>query len=106
MGKKDVLNILQHLRELLERNNVHVDRLILFGSWAKGTQQEGSDIDVVIVSQDFYGKDYWSRINILSEAIYQVFAPIQAVAMTPQEWESKESPICDFAQKGEIIIAN
>lgn len=50
---------------------------------------------------DFNGKDYWARIDILSDAVYQVFAPIQAIAMTPQEWESKESPICDFAQKGE-----
>ena len=84
MGKKDVLNILKHLSELLEHSNVHVERLILFGSWARGTQQEGSDIDVVIISSDFTGKDYWTRINILSEAIYKVFAPIQAVAMTPQ----------------------
>ena len=105
MGKKDVINILKHLRELLEANKIHVDRLILFGSWAKGTQQEGSDIDVVVISNDFKGKDYWARINILSEAIYKVFAPIQAVAMTPQEWDSKESPICDFAQQGEAITA-
>lgn len=104
MGKKDVLNILRHLKERLEQNKVHVDRLILFGSWAQGTQKEGSDIDVV-VSNDFNGKDYWARIDILSKAIYQVFAPIQAIAMTPQEWESKESPICDFAQKGEIVAA-
>ena len=105
MGKKDVVNILKHLRELLESKNIHVERLILFGSWAKGTQQEGSDIDVVVISSDFKGKDYWVRINILSDAIYKVFAPIQAVAMTPQEWDSKESPVCDFAQKGEIITA-
>lgn len=105
MGKKDVVNILKHLKELLENNDIHVDKLILFGSWAKGTQQEGSDIDVVIISKDFNGKDYWSRINILSDAIYKVFAPIQAVAMTPQEWDSKESPICDFAQKGEAIAS-
>ena len=104
MGKKDVLNILKHLKEVLEDSHVHVDRLILFGSWAKGTQREGSDIDVDIVSNDFNGKDYWARINILSEAIYQIFAPIQAVAMTPQEWESKENFVCNFAQKGEIIV--
>lgn len=103
MDKKDILKILNSLRQLLEQRNIHVDQLILFGSWAKGTQQEGSDIDVVIISENFYGKDYWTRINILSEAIYQVFAPIQATAMTLQEWESKESPICDFAQKGEVI---
>ena len=104
MGKKDVLKILIHLKGLLEQNNIHVDKLILFGSWAKGTQREGSDIDVVVVSDNFNNKDYWTRIKILSEAIYQVFAPIQAIAMTPQEWESKESPICDFASQGEIIV--
>ena len=103
MGKKDVLNILKRLKELLEHTNIHVDRLILFGSWAKGTQREGSDIDVVVISNDFKDKDYWARINILSDAIYQIFAPIEAVAMTPQEWESKESSICDFAQKGEVV---
>ena len=105
MGKKDVLNILLRFKESLERNHIHVDRLILFGSWAKGTQQEGSDIDVVVISQDFENKDYWARINILSEAIYQVFQPIEAVAMTPQEWDSKESPVCEFAKQGEVITA-
>ncbi len=105
MGKKDVLDILKRLKEVFENNNIHVDRLILFGSWAKGTQREGSDIDIIVVSNDFNGKDYWTRIDILSEAIYRVFAPIQAVAMTPQEWESKESQICDFAQEGEIVTA-
>lgn len=105
MGKQDVLKILRRLRQLLEDKNVRVDRLILFGSWAKGTQREGSDIDVVVVSKDFEDKDYWARINILSRAIYQVLAPIQAVAMTPEEWESRESPVCDFARKGEIVLA-
>jgi len=103
MGKKDVLIILKQLRESLENNHIHVDRLILFGSWAKGTQQEGSDIDVVVISKDFEGKDYWTRINILSEAIYQVFEPIEAVAMTPQEWDGKTSTICELARDGEVL---
>ena len=103
MGKKDVLNILKRLRDALENGNIHIDQMILFGSWAKGTQHEGSDIDVVIVSNDFKGKDYWTRINILTEAIYKIFAPIQAVAVTPQEWDSNENAVCEFAKKGEVI---
>ena len=105
MGKKDVVNVLKCFRQHLEQRNIHVDRMILFGSWAKNTQREESDIDVVVISSDFNDKDFWTRINILSEAIYQVIVPVQAVAMTPQEWESKESPICEFARKGEIIAA-
>ena len=105
MGKKDVLNILKSFKKALEGNHIRIERLILFGSWAKGTQQEGSDIDVVVISKDFENKDYWERIKILSNAIYQVFQPIEAVAMTPQEWDSKESPVCEFASQGEVITA-
>lgn len=105
MGKKDILDILRQFKALLECHKVHVDRLILFGSWAQGTQQEGSDIDVVVISKDFSGKDYWGRISIISDVIYQLLAPIQAVAMTPQEWESKESPIYDVARYGEVIAS-
>lgn len=103
MGKKDVLKILKRLRQLLRKKGIVVEQLILFGSWAKGTQQEGSDIDVVVISDDFKDKDYWTRIDILSDVIYQIFAPIQAIAMTPQEWEAGESLICDFAREGEAI---
>jgi len=31
-------------------------------------------------------KSYWKRINILTDAIYQVFTPIEASAFTPDEW--------------------
>ncbi len=64
--------------------------MILFGSYATGKYKEGSDIDVVVISDNFEGKNYWERIDILSDAIYEVFEPIEAVAMTPEEWERKE----------------
>jgi hypothetical protein len=38
---------------------------------------------VVVISSDFIGKGYWERIDILTEVIYEIFAPVEAVAMTP-----------------------
>jgi hypothetical protein len=48
-------------------------------------------------------KSYWERIDILSEAIYDVFEPIEATAFAPQEWQSRESSIVDFAKNGEVV---
>ena len=105
MGKKDVLDILSRFRAALELRKIHVERLVLFGSWAKGTAREFSDIDVVVVSPDFDGKDLWSRAKLLGAAAYQVFEPIEAVALTPQEWEGKTSTICELAKDGEVLTA-
>jgi uncharacterized protein len=103
MDKEAVLRIVCAFGKALEAENVKPRKIILFGSYSTGTQREGSDIDLVVISEDFSDKDYWERIDILSSAIFTVFAPIEAVAMTPQEWESGESRIVDYARNGEVV---
>ena len=103
MDKKAALEILSRFRNGIEAQNVKVEKLILFGSYATGANREGSDIDVVVISKDFAGKDYWERTDILSQAIYEVFEPIEAVALTPDEWEKKESVVVDYAANGEVV---
>ena len=73
------------------------------GSHAEGTAREDSDIDLVVISSSFSDKGYWERINILTDAIYQVFAPIEASAFTPDEWNSKKSLISDYAKNGIVL---
>jgi len=34
-----------------------------------------------------------------------MFAPIEAVAMTPEEWNRGDSFVVDFAQNGEVLFA-
>ena len=52
---------------------------------------------------DFSGKSFWERTEILSSAILEVFEPIEAIAMTFQEWEKGDSPIIAYAGSGEVI---
>ena len=41
----------------------------------------------------------------ISEAIYEIFAPIEAVALTPDEWDRGDSFVTDFARNGEILLS-
>lgn len=103
MDKGTVLEILSSFRSTLENKGIKVAKLILFGSYATGKYREGSDIDVVVISEGFKGKDYWERTEILSDAIYVIFQPIEAIALTPEEWEGGESVVAEYAKTGEVV---
>ena len=103
MGQETVLTTVKRFKNALESINIRVEQLILFGSQAEGTAREDSDIDLVVISSSFANKSYWERINILSDAIYEVLAPIEASAFTPDEWKSKKSLITDYAKNGVFI---
>ena len=105
MDKAAVLIIIGQFKKIIEKKGIKINRIILFGSYAAGKQREASDIDLVIISDDFLHKDYWQRIELLTDAIYEVFKPIEAVAMTVKEWEKSESIIADFARSGEVVFA-
>lgn len=103
MDKKAVLVIISAFRKAIESAGIRTDKLILFGSYATGEFREDSDIDIVVISRDFNNKSYWERIDILSDAIYEVFEPIEATAFTPEEWQRQESLIVDYAKNGEVV---
>jgi predicted nucleotidyltransferase len=103
MDKKAVLKIIFDFKKALESAGVKPCKILLYGSYATGNFRPDSDIDLVIISEDFEGKDYWQRIDILSDAIYKVFQPIEAIAMTPKEWEQGNSFIADYARNGKVV---
>jgi len=104
MDKRAAVDIVTRFRKGIEARGIRPQRVILYGSYATGTNKDDSDIDVVVISDDFNGKSYWERIDILADAIYEIFAPVEAVAMTPDEWERGDSFITDFARKGEVLF--
>lgn len=106
MDKNAVLKIILNFQKSLESKGYKINSLVLFGSYANGGSREGSDIDLVVISDDFFGKNYWERIDIISDAIYEVFQPIEATALTRSEWENGEYSICEYAKNGEVVYSS
>ena len=67
--------------------------------------RDDSDIDLIVISDDFASLNYWERIDLISEAIYEIFEPIEAVSFTSNEWESSHSFLVDYARDGEVVYA-
>ena len=105
MDKKSVLRIIEHFKNVIERKKIKINKIILFGSYAKGKFKEGSDIDIIVISDDFASMSYWERINFLSEAIYEIFEPIEAFSFTSTEWGKNDTFLTDYAREGEVVYA-
>lgn len=105
MDKKAVLDIIDRFRMALEGRGIRVEQLILYGSFANGTPHEGSDIDLIVISGDFSSMGFWERVDTLVEALYEVFEPIEAIAMTKEEWDNRAYSIVDYAINGEVVYA-
>jgi predicted nucleotidyltransferase len=105
MDKKAVLSIIDDFQSALRRRGVVPGKIILFGSYAQGKQDEWSDIDLVVVSDDFRGKGLWARMEIVAAAIGQLFKPIEAIPVTEEEWEKGDSTITEFAREGELVYS-
>ena len=56
MGKDRSVRIVRKFIKALKQEGIPVDRVILYGSYAKGKTRPGSDIDVAVISKNF-GKD-------------------------------------------------
>lgn len=68
--------------------SLKVDKVLVFGSYSKGTATKDSDIDVVVASEDFEKIDHFDRIKILDTAAGDIKPEVQAWGFTNQELES------------------
>ena len=57
MNKKEIIGLLEKRKEKLKMKGVK--RIGLFGSYLKGKQKRGSDIDLLINLRDINARDYF-----------------------------------------------
>lgn len=68
MAEKSINNgiIMNIVQRYVERvcQNYKIEAIILFGSYAKGTEHEDSDIDIAIITDDFNNDIFDEELNL------------------------------------------
>lgn len=87
----------------LRKNGVPVQSIILFGSQAKGTAHEKSDIDVAVVCTPFAENrvEESARLYVISADIDDRLEP---VCLHPQDLDSKYSTIVQEIRRHGIAV--
>lgn len=71
------------------RRRIRLDRILLFGSWARGEATEDSDIDLLVISPDF-GRDALADMVLLRECLPLHEVDIDTIARTPEQVAAAE----------------
>lgn len=74
----------------LESKGIRVEKVILYGSFARNMARPDSDIDLVIISSDLKRFDFPERLEFLSKATLYISAPLEVIGYTPEEIRNKK----------------
>ena len=87
----DTRQINQPLKKFIKAvsQKVAVDEVIVFGSRLEGNAREDSDIDVIVVSDDFRKMDEDQRLDILYDAADDIDPEVHPWAFTNEELNQK-----------------
>lgn len=88
--KKTLKLFEKHLKFL--KNSFNPERIIMFGSRARGEHLEDSDIDIIVVSEKFEKIDFRERI-IMAYGLWDKKQGLNIICYTPEEFEKKKKQI-------------
>jgi predicted nucleotidyltransferase len=90
-------------KKYLPATIIHVQKAILFGSYASGKYDEWSDIDLAIVSKDFVGNRFEDR-NKIRKITLQVNSDISPMPYRPEDFIDSNYFVKEILETGIRII--
>ncbi|MGC9079808.1 MAG: nucleotidyltransferase domain-containing protein [Nanopusillaceae archaeon] len=99
---KRAIEIANKIKEKLEKEGIKVDKIILFGSRARGDYLKESDYDFIIVSKDFKNIPIIKRIELAL-----IDENVDVIYLTPEEFEKEKNflgSVVSYAVKEGIEI--
>ena len=97
-------NLIKAYKNILEKNGVEVEKIILFGSYAKGTAKPWSDLDLCVVSKSF-GKDYENELSLLNRLTIRVDPMIEPHPYNPEDLvDYYDSLAYEINKTGKVIL--
>lgn len=94
--------IINNYIKLLKENRIPIDQAYLFGSYAKGTAGDWSDIDIALISSVFSGNRIKDR-DLIRAYTRKVSTLIEVIPFPPADFNEK-NPLANEIIKSGIKI--
>ena len=102
-SKDSVINLIKQYMGRLKANNIPLEKVLLFGSYIKGTPREDSDIDIAVISPVFKGDRYLDRRHIVPLR-RGIDSRIEPIPFTPGDYTDGGMLIDEIKRTGQEIF--
>jgi len=90
---------------VLNEEGIHASKAVLFGSFARDTASEWSDIDLIVIAPEFDGAKDRRLIRRLWILRARADVRIEPIPCGEREWETEEGrPVLDIARREGVKI--
>lgn len=98
-----IKNLIKKFVDEAKKDNISISQAFLFGSYAKGTNHEYSDIDVAVVSLDFEGIRYYDNQKLF-DARYNTSIDLETHPYRPEDFTEDNPFVREILETGIRII--
>ena len=98
-----IKNLIEKYISALEKEDFHIEKAFLFGSYSKGKADEWSDIDIALVSKTFEGVRFSDRSKIRKITL-SVSSDLSPLPFRPEDFTSENPFVREILEKGIRII--
>lgn len=89
---KEIKTVALKFAKFIENQGIPIQKLIIFGSYAKKKANQDSDIDLCIVSPKF-GKDHIGELQFLLKQRQYIDSRIEPIPLSSKHYKEIESPL-------------
>jgi len=99
-----VMNKINLFLDLLAKNNIDVQKVVLFGSYANGTYNKYSDIDITLVSKKFKGNRFLDK-NLIRSLAIQAGSDIEVLLFSVRNFKEEDLFVKEILETGIKLIS-
>lgn len=100
---EEIKDIALRFARFIENQGITIERLIIFGSYAKNEANKESDIDICLVSPNF-GKDSVEELQFLLKQRRGIDSRIEPVPVSSKEYRETATPfVWEIKKFGKVI---
>ena len=102
---EEFIKLIEEFIKLIKEDNIQIEKVILFGSYANGTYNEDSDIDLAIISHNFKAEECVNNMSNLLLKANKLKADIQILPFSVKEYNEPIGIMEEILRTGVEIVA-